>query len=417
MADPKRLPLRFPPGFRWGTATSPTQVEGRVQNEWTSVIARDGRTCEAACDSYHRYPEDIDWMRRLGVNAYRFGIEWSRLQPESGGALNQKELDRYRNQLDLLHNAGIEPMPVLHHFSNPPWINRAGAWTERATVDAFTDYLRRLVPALRGHVRVWNTFNEPETYACCGYLVGEFPPFHQARVGACRRVIENMAAAHRRACDILRAAGSALGPVEVGFSKNWTWYAPHDDRLPWDVVLADFAHQQLNEFVLESFLQGGPAHGATFLGVNYYGRVRFRHCWPLVPMCGFTPEYLARLGIACDDMLERHPAGLEQTLVRLAAESGLPIYVTEHGSASTDEAFREADLYENLAALHRALHRGVDVRGFYYWSLLDNFEWQFGYTKKFGLLAVNFDDPALPRSTKPLARTYESICRANALPP
>src|SRR5581483_6151647 len=139
--------LKFPPRFRWGTATSTTQIEGHIDNEWTGFVARDGRTCHPACDSYHRYPEDIEWMTKLGVNAYRMGIEWSRLQPAAGAPLNRKELARYGDQLDRLNAAGITPMVVLHHISNPPWINAAGGWMNPKTIDAFVDYVTQLVPA------------------------------------------------------------------------------------------------------------------------------------------------------------------------------------------------------------------------------------------------------------------------------
>ena len=405
----------FPRGFLWGTATSTTQIEGHIQNEWTNFIARDGRTCHPACDSYHRYAEDIEWMGQLGVNAYRLGIEWSRLQSAPHGPLNERELARYGDQLDRLNAAGILPMVVLHHFSNPPWINAAGGWLNGGTVAAFVDYAARLVSALRDRVRVWNTFNEPDTYACCGYLIGEFPPQQKGQLMSYRKIVRNMADAHQQVCRLIRNTGSTLGPVEVGFSKNWTWFQPYQKRLPWDVFIATFTHSQLNDFVLESFLGGGRHESSTFLGVNYYGRVRFRNFQPLVPVFGFSGDDLAKLGVACDDMLERHPAGLEFALQQLHRKSRLPIYVTEHGSASHNEAFREDDLRENLAALYRAIASGVDVRGFYYWSLLDNFEWQFGYAKKFGLISVDFDDEKLPRKMKPLGEIYRRICRANAL--
>jgi len=158
--------LKFPPGFLWGTATSPTQVEGHLENEWTNFTAQDGGNCRIACDHYHRYPEDIEWMSRLGTNAYRFGIEWSRLQSAPFAPLNQNELARYVDLLDQLNAKDITPMVVLHHFSNPPWINAAGGWTNAATIPAFVDYVSKLVAALKGRVHLWNTFNEPDTYAC-----------------------------------------------------------------------------------------------------------------------------------------------------------------------------------------------------------------------------------------------------------
>jgi beta-glucosidase len=169
--QPHRLtapgPLRFPEGFLWGTATSPTQVEGGVRNEWTDFVAPDGGKCRVACDHYHRYAEDIEWMQRLGVKSYRMGIEWSRMQDRVNGPLNQHELSHYRDVLDALLAAGITPMVVLHHFSNPPWVTVQGGWTNPATIAAFTNYVAQLAVALRDRVRLWNTFNEPDTYASC----------------------------------------------------------------------------------------------------------------------------------------------------------------------------------------------------------------------------------------------------------
>jgi beta-glucosidase len=407
--------LKFPDAFLWGTATSTTQIEGHVNNEWTDFVARDGNTCNVACNSYHQYAEDIQWMGQLGVNAYRMGIEWSRLQSEAHGPLNQGELARYVDQLDRLNAAGIVPMVVLHHFSNPPWINAIGGWTSAATIPIFIDYVTKLVAALRDRVRIWNTFNEPDTYASCGYLIGEFPPLKKGRLYAYRKVIYHMAAAHERVCRIIREAGSSLGKVEVGFSKNWTYFQPYRKASPWDTMMAAFIHSQLNSLVMDRFVGGARRTASTFLGVNYYGRIRFKNLKPLVPTFGFSFEELTRLGVECDDMLERYPAGLEFALQEMYRRCNLPIYITEHGSSSADEPFRERDLRENLAAVHRAIGGGVDVRGFYYWSLLDNFEWQFGYSKKFGLLSVDFGDQQRTRKMKPLAHIYRKVCLENSM--
>jgi len=407
--------LKFPPDFLWGTATSTTQIEGHINNEWTDFVARDGKTCERACDSYHRYPEDIEWMTRLGVNAYRLGIEWSRLQSAPYAALDQKELARYSDQLDRLNAANILPMVVLHHFSNPPWINASGGWENRATVLAFADYVVKLARALRDRVRIWNTFNEPDTYVSCGYFLGEFPPQKKGRWWSCRKIIKNMAWAHHEACHIVRDTGSPLGPVEVGFSKNWTHFEPYWKWSPWDSLVASWSHAQFNEFVLEEFLSGKGSDAPTYQGVNYYGRVRFKNLRALVPAFGVSCEELAKMGVTCDDMLERHPIGLESALNKIYQRAKLPIYLTEHGSASDNEVFREQDLLENLTALHRAITGGVDVRGFYYWSLLDNFEWQFGYEKKFGLIGVDFSDEKLTRKMKPLGEVYHDVCLNNGI--
>ena len=167
--------------------------------------------------------------------------------------------------------------------------------------------------------------------------------------------------------------------------------------------------------MLDAFLGGGRRSDSTFIGLNYYGRVRFHHFAAMIPASGAPVKTLKDFGFVCDDMVERYPEGLEKILPYLHKKFRLPIYITEHGSASLDENFRERDLRENLTALHRSIESGVDVRGFFYWSLLDNFEWQFGYTKKFGLLAVDFSDAKLPRSPKLLAEAYSKICTQNGI--
>ncbi len=409
--------LSFPINFLWGTATSPTQVEGHIQNEWTDFTAQDGGNCRITCDHYHRYPEDVQWMSRLGTNAYRFGIEWGRLQSAAFAPLNQNELARYVDLLDQLKAANITPMVVLHHFSNPPWINAMGGWTNPATIPAFVDYVQKLVLALKDKVYLWNTFNEPDTYACVAYLLGGFPPQRKGQLGQFRRVIKHMASAHGQASRIIRRDGDAGRKPEVGIAKNWTFFHAYKKFSLWDRATAFVCHYTFNKFVLDAFLGGSRRNDSTFVGLNYYGRVRFHHFCAMIPASGTPVKRLKDFGFDCDDMVERYPEGLEKILTYLNRKFQLPIYITEHGAASADENFRERDLRENLTALHRSIEAGVDVRGFFYWSLMDNFEWQFGYTKKFGLLAVDFADEKLPRTMKPLAGVYEKICRENAVRP
>ncbi len=406
--------LQFPPGFLWGTATSPTQVEGHIENEWTHFTAQDGGNCRIACDHYHHYPEDIEWMSKLGVNAYRFGIEWSRLQSAPFAPLNQNELARYIDLLDQLKAKGITPMVVLHHFSNPPWINAIGGWTNAAAIPAFVDYVHKLVAVLKQKVFLWNTFNEPDTYACVAYLLGGFPPQRKWKLGEFRKVISHMARAHAEASQIIQREGIFAGhKPEVGIAKNWTFFHAYKNFSPWDRATAFACHYTFNKFVLDAFLGGGRRKASTYVGLNYYGRVRFHHFRAMIPASGAPVKTLEEFGFVCDDMVERYPEGFGKILPYLQKKFHLPIYITEHGSASEDEKFREQDLHENLAALHDAISKGVNVRGFFYWSLLDNFEWQFGYTKKFGLLAVDFADEKRPRTMKPLAEAYARICRGN----
>lgn len=404
--------LKFPANFLLGTATSPTQVEGHIVNEWTNYVASDGGHCRVACDHYHLYEKDVELMAGLGVNAYRMGIEWSRLQSGPFAPLNQKELDRYIHLLDCLKAANITPMVVLHHFSNPLWITESGGWLNPATIPAFVDYTAKIVAALKGRVYIWNTFNEPDTYASLTYLLGGFPPCHKWRFGAYRRVIKNMAEAHIRASETIRCQSQGGKPPEIGIAKNWTYFAGFQRLAFWDHLMAAMTSHTFNHFVLNEFTSGKRRDASTYLGVNYYGRARLKHFQALVPTNGVPDAKLKELGVICDDMFERYPTGLGKLLRQLHRRCGLPIYITEHGSASLDEDFRIRDLTGHLRELRASMNDGVDVRGFFYWSLLDNFEWQFGYTKKFGLFSVDFNDAQLPRRTTRVAKFYQQICLA-----
>jgi beta-glucosidase len=402
--------LNFPAGFLWGTATSPTQVEGHIQNEWTDFVAQDGGTCRVACDHYHRYPEDVGWMSALGTNAYRMGIEWSRLQPAPFAPLDRRELDRYLDLLDRLRAAGVTPMVVLHHFSNPPWINAAGGWVNPATVPAFVDYVTRLVAALGDRVHLWNTFNEPDTYASLAYILGGFPPCRRAQWHSFRKVIAHMAKAHFRASRVIRRNPHGGVKPQVGIAKNWTLFEPFRRFALWDHAAAALCHYGFNRYVMDAFFGGWRRKASTFVGLNYYGRVRFRNFRPMIPSSGMPAHTLRELGLICDDMVERFVPGFELGLREIHQRCRLPIYITEHGSSSSDEDFRIRDLSEHLQILRQVMAEGLDVRGFFYWSLMDNFEWQFGYTKKFGLLAVDFNDPALPRRMTRIGEYYRGVC-------
>ena len=225
-----------------------------------------------------------------------------------------------------------------------------------------------------------------------------------------------MACALVQASRVIRREGRAAGRnPEVGIAKNWTFFHAHKKYSPWDRATAFGCHYTFNKFVLDAFLGGWRRKASTFVGLNYYGRVRFHHFRAMIPASGAPVKQLKDFGFICDDMVERYPEGMEKILAYLRRKFHLPIYITEHGSASADENFRERDLKQNLAALHCAIQSGADVRGFFYWSLLDNFEWQFGYTKKFGLLAVDFAAEHLPRSMKPLAEAYSQISRQNGV--
>ncbi|HXR04608.1 MAG TPA: family 1 glycosylhydrolase [Verrucomicrobiae bacterium] len=223
-----------------------------------------------------------------------------------------------------------------------------------------------------------------------------------------------MAAAHVRTSEVIRRAGNGGQTPEIGIAKNWTVFGTHQKFALWDHLLAGIAHHAFNRFVLAEFFGGRRREASTFVGVNYYGLARFKNLQPTVPAGGACPRRLAQMGVVCDDMFERHPGGLGTVLRDFHRRYHLPLYITEHGAASSDQNFRIRDLTEHLHALQDALNGGVDVRGFFYWSLLDNFEWQFGYTKKFGLVSVDFCDVTLRRRMTRVGEFYREICRTSA---
>jgi beta-glucosidase len=298
----------------------------------------------------------------------------------------------------------------LHHFSNPPWVISMGGWLNPAVVSAFADYVGRLVPVLKDRVWLWNTFNEPDTYASLTHLLGGFPPFNKWKFFAYGKTIRHMAQAHLRAAEIIRREGNGARTPEVGIAKNWTFFDAFQAHALWDHLLAEISHHAFNRFVLDVFLRGRRREASTFLGVNYYGRARLNNFQALVPTNGVPLGRLKELGIVSDDMFERHPAGFGKLLKKFHRRYRLPMYITEHGAASADEDFRIQDLVLHLQELQAAMKDGADVRGFFYWSLLDNFEWQFGYSKKFGLVSVDFQDGNLPRKMTRVGEFYRSIC-------
>jgi beta-glucosidase len=221
-----------------------------------------------------------------------------------------------------------------------------------------------------------------------------------------------MAEAHVRASATIRRQFNGSGKPEIGVAKNWTYFGAFRPFAVWDHAVAELTHHAFNRFVLNEFTGGKRRNASTFLGLNYYGRARLKDFRALVPTNGVPAEKLKELGLVCDDMFERHPIGFGKLLRKLHRQCRLPIYITEHGSASSNEDFRIEDLTGHLRELRGAMNDGVDVRGFFYWSLLDNFEWQFGYTKKFGLFSVDFNDAQLTRRSTRVGKFYQQICTA-----
>ena len=456
--------LPFPTGFTWGAATAAYQIEGaadadgRGPSVWdtfshTPGKVRGGDTGDVACDSYHRYPEDVALMASLGLNAYRFSVSWPRVQPAGRGAVNQKGLDYYRALLDELAKHGIEATVTLYHWDLPQALQAEGGWAVRSTAERFADYAAIVAGALGDRVARWITMNEPQVVASHGYLTGEHAPGIQDPAAAIAAT-HHLLLGHGLAIQALRGVRPAstvgitldLHPVEVLGELRL-------DSLERARLVTD---AELNGLFLEPLLHGSyPVHARPsvlppaslvaagdletisqpldFLGVNYYAPVYLRAGNPAdlrrheeparceVPgVVEYLPEWLDRtpMGWLVD------PDGLYDLLLRLAKDApGLPLYVTENGCAAEDyvnpqgvvhDSERVTYLSKHLAAAARAIRDGANLAGYFVWSLLDNFEWAWGYQKRFGIVFVDFGTQR--RILKSSARFYADVVRANAVP-
>jgi beta-glucosidase len=410
--------------FLWGAGTSAHQVEGGNEwNDWwdwesTPGKIDDGSRSGSACLSWDRYEDDLDLVRALGLNSYRFSIEWSRIEPIPG-QYRDAALDRYRHMLLACRARGITPVVTLHHFTSPRWFAALGGWENRRNLSHFERFARLVADRYGDLVDHWITLNEPEVLAFWGYDAGIWPPGVKNRSRALA-VIANLLEAHALASRALRetdridADGDGRATI-VGIAKHWTILEPRRKNSFLDRFAASVQHRAFNLAVMRALAEGAielripgartvrrrvdALQGASdFVGVNYYTR------W-MVSLFGKNAR-VAREGAAVNDLgWEIYPEGLEQALTECAA-FGLPLMVTENGIADASDRQRPAFIRASLAALDRALAAGIDVRGYFHWALLDNFEWSDGYKGRFGLYAVDMDRPEGPRIQRPSARAY-----------
>ncbi len=447
--------LRFPAGFLWGAATSSHQIEGafheggRGESIWDRFAATpgkiaDGTNASVACDHFHRWREDVAHMGALGLGAYRFSIAWSRVLPRGIGAVNPAGLDFYDGLIDALLEAGIEPFVTLYHWDLPQLLQDRGGWGERATAEAFVEYTETVTRRFGDRVTRWATHNEPWCIATLGHEEGHHAPGHFNPAEALR-VAHHLLLSHGWAAPVIRQ--NAPG-AQVGIVLNLTPGSPATPS-PADIDAAREFDGLFNRWYLDPLFRGAyPAdaiadrvrrgHLASaelpfvhpgdmdviaapldYLGVNYYSRAVLRagadgrpEGVPMVP-----PEELTDMG------WEVHPQGLHDLLLRLRREyRPAEIYITENGAAYTDpadSAGRIADrrridfLRGHLLAAQRAIAAGVPLRGYFAWSLLDNFEWAHGYAKRFGLIGVDY--ATQKRTPKDSAFWYRDVAAANAV--
>lgn len=433
----------FPDDFLFGAATSALQIEGSPladgagPSNWQAFCHQPGRTdrgdhADVACDHYRRYPEDIALMKAIGLQAYRFSVSWSRVLPEGRGRLNPKGLDFYKRLLETLHGAGLIPFVTLHHWDLPLALMHRGGWLNQDIAGWFSDYADLMFRSLGDHVRHWTTFNEPWVIIHMGFVEGTHPPALKDPVAA-RSATHHLLLAHGRAVQAFRASGTG----EIGLVVNLEPKHPASD-LEQDRKAAALSDAWMNRQFLEpvrlgrypkelSTIWGSDADKVSsqdmaliktpidFLGINYYSRSLIRSAPDLRPF-GFdhVPPPQDRV---TDMGWEIYPDGLFECLNDVHQRYGeLPLYITENGAAFEDgppergrvrDLRRMAYLKSHLRSTLDALAAGLPVKGYFAWSLLDNFEWTFGYSKRFGLIHVDFSTQA--RTLKDSAHLYRTL--------
>jgi beta-glucosidase len=416
----------FPAGFLWGTATAAHQVEGGNHlNDWwdweqVPGHIKNGDRSDPACDHYERFRADFDLLRQLHQNAHRLSVEWSRIEP-APGQFSTSAFAHYREVLEALRERGMEPLVTLHHFTNPRWIAAAGGWEVPETAERFAQFAERVTDELSGLARLWITINEPTVIAYQGYVRGEWPP-GKRNLGAAARALVTLLRGHWMAYERIKSRHPEL---QIGLAHHLRVFDPARRVMPQDRAVAAAFERLFNETILASLRRGrlafpltrsgraaGPRRSQDFIGLNYYTRelVRFNRHY----RAELFGERVSPAGAAHSDLRwEIYPDGLYRTLRSLRREQ-LPVYVTENGIADRTDSLRPEFLLGHIGATLRAIQQGIPVRGYFYWTSLDNFEWAEGYSAKFGLIAC--DPETQIRSLRPSARLYAEICRTGRLP-
>lgn len=425
--------LAFPEGFIWGTATAAHQIEGGNRNsnwgEWERLPGkiRDGSDAGTAVDGWNRARDDIRLMKELGVGSYRFSVAWNRIEPEPG-RFDEAALRHYSDLIDALRENGIEPMITLHHFTHPDWFERLGAFEKEENIGRFVDFSKVVFARYRDRVRYWVTINEPNVFVTSGYFTGVFPPGKQdPRLAA--DVMKNLLKAHASVYRELKSIEGGRTPKsEIGLATSIFHFEPARRWHLGDWAIARISSNTFNESVLGFFRDGtmrftvpfeadlhyeDPKAPETldFIGLNYYSHYAYRFD------LDFRKATLP-LPVEGEEMTDMPYTVYTEGIYRAigdVATLGKPVIITENGISDARDDRRERYIRQSLYAVSKAIREGRDVRGYYYWTLLDNFEWAEGYSPKFGLVAV--DRQSMLRTPKASYYWYAEVMRRNAVPP
>jgi len=420
--------LQFPAGFFWGVSTAAHQVEGGADNQWSAWEARggikSGERCGLACDWWNNAERDFDLAREIGINSLRLSVEWSRIEPQES-SFDSAALLRYRQMLDALRQRGIEPFISLHHFTHPRWFEQKDAFLNPNAPQLFERFARKVVESLGDLCRYWVTFNEPNVYATNGYVTGEFPPGRKGQVATALRVMSAQARCHLLA---YRAIHEVQPQAEVGWAQHYIVFHPVHGGL--DRWIAGLQSQIFNEGFLQLIEQGrfnfplnlvdGKVNGiggaCDFVGVNVYNR--FHVAFDLKSAGQLFGRVFVPPGVPQGDPGVDKPygeafPGAIRIAVERATRLGKPIYILENGIPDAQDRLRPWLIVNAIKEMHALISEGYDIRGYFHWTLTDNFEWAEGWRLRFGLVAL--DPNTQERTVRQSGRLYGEIIRQNGL--
>lgn len=418
----------FPKNFLWGAGTSSHQVEGyNTNNEWWQweqrlpMKMRSGQ----ACDEWNRFEDDFKLAKNLGLTAYRFSLEWSRIEP-SPGQFDNYSLNHYRQMIISLRSKGIEPIVTLNHFTIPLWLVSRGGWLSDKSPELFAQYVWKAAEALGSDVHYWITLNEPAVYTYKSYMIGQWPPAEKSTKEAFK-VIQNLANAHVLAYGKIKEVYAQKGWKEpmIGIAQQALIFAPCSDLSLWDRLSASLRDRVINHLFVQALIRGKAkvigvfsmqlpkARTLDFIGLNYYTREYVRNRGFLLPDILGAECVLKNPDIKRNSLgWEIYPRGL-YTFIKAFSKYKLPILISENGVCTNDDTERSEFIIEHLKAVALAMKEGAPVIGYLYWSLLDNYEWAEGFGPRFGLIEVDYTTQE--RKIRKSAIKFEEIIRSGKL--
>lgn len=390
--------------FFWGAATSSFQIEGHIENDFTQweregKFKRDGLNPIYDNGSNHwlKWEEDFEFLKELQLNAYRFSIEWSRIQPEQN-RFDENALDKYERMIDRLLEMNIEPFLTLHHFTHPIWFHHKSPWHNEESIEIFIEFTEKILQRFKSKINYWITFNEPLVWVMAAYGEGNFPPGFKD-LNIMMIALSNILEAHSKVYDLIKSTNNK---AKIGIANNFIVFKSERDWFLLDKAVRNRIHKFYNLMIPDAFATNkliaslppllkfekeiNLNNKIDFWGVNYYYRLftKFR-------LSLSNPFHFYTKHPETDTGWEIYPKGLYKIL-KLISSYGKPLIVTENGIAINNEEIRKKFLKKHLKFLFKAIAKGIDVRGYFYWSLLDNYEWLFGKSKRFGLVFVDYDN-------------------------